>query len=102
MRLERGTEIRRGERPVRRPLFAQVDADADIVKNALLVLEWPQGAAVQQACRDGLESSPTVETAVRLDRQLSQTERMHDRTSSQWWAAGDQRGQPIVRTMRKR
>src|SRR6516164_2524689 len=64
MRLERCAPIRRGERPVRRPLFAQVDADADVVKNALLVLEWPQGAAVQQACRNGLVSSPTVETAV--------------------------------------
>jgi hypothetical protein len=56
---------------VRRPLFAQVDADADVVKNALLVLESPQGAAVQQACRNGLESSPAVETAVGLNRQFS-------------------------------
>src|SRR5215468_1313427 len=71
MRLERCTQIGRAERPVRCPRFPQVDADVDVVENALLALEWPQDATVQQARRNGLELAPAVETTVGVNRQFS-------------------------------
>jgi hypothetical protein len=43
----------------------------DVVENALLALEWPQDATVQQARRNGLELASAVETTVGVNRQFS-------------------------------
>jgi hypothetical protein len=71
IRFERCAQIRSGKRPMRRPLFTEINAYSDIVENAPLVLEWPQGATVQQASRNGLKSAPAVQTAVGFNCQFS-------------------------------
>ena len=54
------------------PTLPQVYADAHVVEDALLVLKRPQGAADRQARRNSLELAPAVETAGRVNCQLSQ------------------------------
>src|SRR5262249_43543240 len=52
-------------------------ADADVVENALLVLEWPQAATVPQARGSGCKLVPAVETTVGVNRQLRETAEFH-------------------------
>ena len=54
------------EGPVCHPLLAQIDAEADIVQDTILALQFPQHAALHEVSGDGLEPAPMGETTMRV------------------------------------
>src|SRR6202050_3024996 len=67
LRGERAAAVRGAERMVRFPLLVQAGPDEHVVEHAQLALEGPQGAALDQARRDGIQLTPALKAAVRLD-----------------------------------
>jgi hypothetical protein len=57
---------------VRFPLLVQAGPDEDIIEHALLALESPQGAALDEARRDGVQLAPALEATVCLDDSFKQ------------------------------
>jgi len=52
--------------------LVQAGPDEDVIEHALLALESPQGAALGQARRDGVQLVPALETTVSLDDSFQQ------------------------------
>jgi hypothetical protein len=72
LRGERAAPVRGTERMVRFQLLVQAGPDEDVIEHALLAFESPQGTALDQVRRDGVQLVPALEAAVGLDDSFQQ------------------------------
>src|SRR5207253_8504846 len=72
LRAERAWSVGGTERVVRHPYFVEAGCHEDVIEHARLAFESPEGAALDEVRRDGLEFGPAGETAVGLEHSVKQ------------------------------